>query len=532
MFDGSIYKRCACKEPALDATGAPVLDGNGKPKTRQIGSDCKLLKRSNHGSWYYYVKLPDGPGGKRRRPRKGGFSSQEEAKKEGQKLWDEDRAGQDVDSKETVAQYLRRWFSKRVDLKRSTRSDYHDILEKVFIPALGHLLMRDLRTRHVQEVFAGIWAENELRENNRIAAQQAKAACEAAHKAWRHASKPRPPGLRERWYTARAALKEARTKPRQDTGPGRQLKFLKTLSGALKAAVVEKLITENWCDAVVLPTYERPEALVWTDARVARWKETGEKPSPVMVWTPEQTGRFLDEVVEHPLYPMWHLQVFRGTRRGESCGLPWTETDLTTGIIRVAEQLVTDSSYEVWEDTPKSRSGKRALRLDSATHQLLVAVREYQQARRAEHEKAGTWVNSGRVFTQDNGEPYHPDYVSQVFDRIIKRLGLPPIRLHDLRHCAASLSLASGLSMKAIQVLLGHSSYSLTADTYTSLMPQFEQAAADAPLALVPRQSADAQSPEPDKPRLALVPTDPDPVPTGPVAVPTEEAAVLTGVAA
>jgi integrase len=71
----------------------------------------------------------------------------------------------------------------------------------------------------------------------------------------------------------------------------------------------------------------------------------------------------------------------------------------------------------------------------------------------------------------------------------MKKLNLPPVRLHDLRHCAATLSLAAGLHMKAIQTLLGHSSYSLTADTYTSVLPQFEEAQAEAPLALVPRKS-------------------------------------------
>ncbi|MFE9941843.1 tyrosine-type recombinase/integrase [Streptomyces hirsutus] len=53
--------------------------------------------------------------------------------------------------------------------------------------------------------------------------------------------------------------------------------------------------------------------------------------------------------------------------------------------------------------------------------------------------------------------------------------------MHDLRHCAATLSLAAGLHMKAIQKLLGHSSYSLTADTYTSVLPQSEEAQAEAP---------------------------------------------------
>ncbi|MEV6590228.1 tyrosine-type recombinase/integrase [Streptomyces acidicola] len=84
---------------------------------------------------------------------------------------------------------------------------------------------------------------------------------------------------------------------------------------------------------------------------------------------------------------------------------------------------------------------------------------------RKDPKKYGPYVDSGYVFTQADGRTWHPDSVSQAFKRLIKRLGLPPVRLHDLRHCAASLSLAASLSMKAIQSLLGHASYSLTADT-------------------------------------------------------------------
>ncbi|MFG2682829.1 tyrosine-type recombinase/integrase [Streptomyces sp. NPDC048392] len=507
MFDGSVYKRCKCTEPKLDDNGQPILDARDRPKTRELGASCPLLKKREHGTWYYYVKLPDGIGGQRRRPRKGGFLTQTKAKEAAQKLWDEAQGGVNVESKETVAQYLNRWHDKRVDLKRSTRSDYRDFIDRILIPALGHLSVRELRDRHIQEMFKQIWAINKIKEANRIAAQQAKAACDAAHQAWRKAPTPRPPELRQTWHQAREALKEARTKPRQDTGPGRQKKYLDCLSAALADAVTEKLITQNWAKLVTIPKYERPEALVWTDERVARWRATGEKPSPVMVWTPEQTGEFLDVAVEHPLYIMWHLMTFRAPRRGEATGLPWAELDMTKGVAHISEQLVTDSTNTVWEDTPKSSSGRRTVALDHATFALLTAWRDVQKAQRAEWEsKHHQWLNatpqerqalktydhpyvdSGKVFTLPDGRPHHPKNVSQAFDRFIKRLGLPPIRLHDLRHCAASLSLAAGLSMKAIQVLLGHSSYQLTADTYTSLMPQFEQAAADAPLDLVPRR--------------------------------------------
>ncbi|MGW2719744.1 tyrosine-type recombinase/integrase [Streptomyces sp. NPDC001492] len=497
MFDGSTYKRCKCTEPKLDEDGQPIIDANGKPALRELGSTCPLLKKRDHGSWYYYVKLPDGPGGKRRRPRKGGFLTQTKAKEEAQKLWDQAQGGIDVDSKETVAAYLDRWHAKRVDLKRKTRGDYHDFINRILKPALGHLPLRDLRDRHIQEMFQQIWAYNDIKKANREAAELAKLEYEAAHRAWRQAPTPRPPELRQAWDQAREALKAARAKPRQDTGPASQKKYLDCLAAALSDAVNEKLITQNWAKLVVIPKYERPQPLVWTDERVARWRETGEKPGPVMVWTPEQTGQFLDAAVNHPMYIMWHLMVYRAPRRGEATGLPWTELDLTKGVAYVSGQLVTDSHYNVWKDTPKSRSGRRAIALDYATLALLTAWRDVQKAQRAEWEdkhrqdptKYSPYVDSGYVFTRPDGRPHHPTNVSQAFGRFIQRIGFPPIRLHDLRHCAASLSLAAGLSMKAIQALLGHSSYQLTADTYTSLLPQFEQAAANAPVDLVPRRN-------------------------------------------
>ncbi|MFI9228703.1 tyrosine-type recombinase/integrase [Streptomyces rimosus] len=498
MFDGQTYKRCACKEPVLDDNGQPIINPDGKPKLRQIGSACPLLQKRDHGSWYYYLNLPDGPRGERRRPRKGGFRTQNEAKDAAQKLWAEAQGGIDVDSKETVAAFLRRWLRQRADLKRSTRRDYEDYVERIFIPALGHLQLRQLRQRHIQEMFEEIWELNKIKAANRLAAQQAEAECSDAYRAWKAAPTPRPPHLRQRWTEAKAALRSARQKPRRETGPGTQKKFRDTLSAALDAAVAERLIPENYTKGVTLPKYRRPEALVWTEARVARWRETGEIPGPVMVWTPEQTGQFLDGAVGHRMYPMWHLAAFRAPRRGEVVGLPWTEIDLDAKTFNIVTQLVKGSTYsDVWQETPKSYSGLRSATLDDATTQLLLAWREVQQAEReawekkheAEPDKYGPYVDSGCVFTTEDGSPHNPDNVSQAFDRLVKRLGLPPIRLHDLRHCAASLSLAAGLSMKAIQALLGHSNYSLTADTYTSLMPQFDTAAANAPVALVPRKT-------------------------------------------
>jgi len=99
------------------------------------------------------------------------------------------------------------------------------------------------------------------------------------------------------------------------------------------------------------------------------------------------------------------------------------------------------------------------------------------------------WTDSGKVFTREDGVPLHPASVSDRFRRLFDEAGLPPVRLHDLRHGAASLMLAAGVPMKVVQETLGHSSSALTADTYTSVYPEVAAEAAEAAAALVPRRS-------------------------------------------
>jgi Phage integrase family len=83
------------------------------------------------------------------------------------------------------------------------------------------------------------------------------------------------------------------------------------------------------------------------------------------------------------------------------------------------------------------------------------------------------------VFTRLNGDPMAPDWLSHYFRQLNDASGLPPIRLHDLRHGAASLALAVGADLKVVQDMLGHSSIVLTADTYTSVLPDVARRVAE-----------------------------------------------------
>ncbi|MEU7615373.1 tyrosine-type recombinase/integrase [Micromonospora rifamycinica] len=89
------------------------------------------------------------------------------------------------------------------------------------------------------------------------------------------------------------------------------------------------------------------------------------------------------------------------------------------------------------------------------------------------------------MFTRSDGEPINPNYATTRFRILVRRAGLPPVRLHDLRHGAASLAHEAGADLKTLQDLLGHSSIVITADTYTSVLPQIQRRCADATAQLV-----------------------------------------------
>lgn len=128
--------------------------------------------------------------------------------------------------------------------------------------------------------------------------------------------------------------------------------------------------------------------------------------------------------------------------------------------------------------------------LDAGT---VAALRAHRKQQMADRLAAGSsWVESDKVFCAEDGSPLDPNDVSDMFEDLTIEAGLPPIRLHDLRHGAASLMLAAGVDMKVVQETLGHSNIALTANTYTSTYPDLATAAAEATAAIVPRARRDA----------------------------------------
>ena len=224
-----------------------------------------------------------------------------------------------------------------------------------------------------------------------------------------------------------------------------------------------------------------PRAVVWTSARVEQWRRTGVRP-PVAVWTATQTGRFLQAIAEQRLYALYHLIALRGLRRGEAAGLRWCDIDLDARVATINQQLQQYDGHLVI-GPPKTTRSCRTIALDRTT---VAALRRHRLSQLAERDAAGVdYHDSGYVFTGLRGDPMAPDRISRLFRALAAEAGLPPIRLHDLRHGAATLALAAGVDLRVVQDMLGHCSIVLTADTYTSVLPTVAHKAAEQVAALV-----------------------------------------------
>jgi integrase len=141
--------------------------------------------------------------------------------------------------------------------------------------------------------------------------------------------------------------------------------------------------------------------------------------------------------------------------------------------------------WEATASTPKTEASDATVALDKDTVVVLKAWRKAQLAERLRWGKA--WTDTGHVFTAERGGPLHPDRITDIFEWAAFKAGLPPIRLHDLRHGAASIAHAAGADLKAISHLLRHSSITITADTYTSVFGEADSELAENMSRLAPR---------------------------------------------
>ncbi|WML64731.1 MULTISPECIES: site-specific integrase [Rhodococcus] len=164
-----------------------------------------------------------------------------------------------------------------------------------------------------------------------------------------------------------------------------------------------------------------------------------------------------------------------GLRCGEIAGLRWPDVDLGAGTLTIANSRARAGSRTV-EGEPKSAAGRRTLPILPALRVALEAARRRQQRERL---ALGPDYGAGAyVVSNEAGEPYSPEVISEYWRRHVRRAGVRPIRLHDARHTAATALHLQGVPVAVIAAWIGHSDGSFTLRTYAHSQHEALQAAA------------------------------------------------------
>lgn len=235
-------------------------------------------------------------------------------------------------------------------------------------------------------------------------------------------------------------------------GPRSVRLTLGRLKAAFEMAVDEGRLVRNVVKLVAPPEYTPGERATWSRTEVRR---------------------FLRVATKDRLHAAWRLSLY-GLRRGEVLGLRWSDIDLRAKTLTVNQARVL-VDYKVRIEPPKSRNGKRTLPLDD---ELVSALTELRKRQAKESETAGhayragledlDWYTAGDeyVVTDELGIPLHPESYSDEFTRLLKRAGLPKIRLHDSRHTTLSLMEKAGVPISIVSKWAGHYDAAFTMRTY------------------------------------------------------------------
>jgi integrase len=318
----------------------------------------------------------------------------------------------------TVEGWLDTWLKeyKKDNIRPTTYSSYEYIVRVHIKPNLGKALLRELRPEQVQKFY-----------NERKAS-----------------------GL-----------------------SSRTVRYIHTvLHEALEQAVKNNLVVRNVCKATTLPKQEKPE---------------------MRVLSVEEQNRFMNALSADKMGIIFKLDLATGMRKGELLALTWNNVDFKEGVIRVTRSLSRTRVNFDWESKetktaiiiqkPKTKKGERTIPLFDA---IMLDLKRYREAEREKFINLG-WddikikqhFKNGLVFTNELGGYIEPRNLSRKFYSLLKAAEIPRANVHCLRHSFATRLLEMGVSPKVVQEILGHSTITLTLDTYSHVMPELKKDAVD-----------------------------------------------------
>lgn len=187
----------------------------------------------------------------------------------------------------------------------------------------------------------------------------------------------------------------------------------------------------------------------------------------------EECRRFLAIARESQWFGLFSLALTTGMRPSEYLALRWSDIDWQRGAASVSRSIQETGSGWTFDDTKRERS-RRVVKLQSF---VLAALESLRNSHLLVNEGEPD-VGRGLIFRSDTGYPLKQRRVKREFRKLLASAGIRCIRLYDLRHTAATLAIAAGVSVKVISEQLGHASISFTLERYSHVLPSIQDEAA------------------------------------------------------
>jgi len=241
----------------------------------------------------------------------------------------------------------------------------------------------------------------------------------------------------------------------ENVGAYTVLKIHTVLHGALDRAVRLGALVNNPASLAIPPKEPTREMQIFDEGQISQMLVAAH-------------GNYLE--------PILHLAVTSGMRQMELLGLKWTDLDWINQSVRVERQLTKPIGKMVQFTQPKTRYGRRTVVL--GVQSIEVLRNRFNNQNEARQKACEKWVENGLLFTTRHGTPHHPRNLLRDFKIFLKKVGLPIIRFHDLRHTAASLMLNHGIPVMVVSRRLGHAKPSITLDVYGHMIPSMQIEAA------------------------------------------------------
>ncbi len=379
--------------------------------------------------------------------------------------------GYALDNRQTFAEYAAYVIDlkERTGVRSTTLDRYRGLLERINA-AIGHIKLTDLRPQHLNSFYKNL-AEPGLRSNG------SSATVKIDMVKWMKTHKTSRAKIAEKAGISAATMGVA------VRGEAIRTDKAEAIAGAMgkkvtdvftieqnRAPLSEKTVLEHHRLITTILAQAEKEMLVPYNAAAKATPPKVERHDP-NYFQPQQIAAILDALEREPL--KWqlitHLLIVTGCRRGEIMGLQWDKVNFERNRVKIDKSLVSSKSKGIYLGNTKT-SDIRYLNLPAETMDLLRLHKREQL--RLQIANGDRWMNTGFVFTQDNGQHMNPDSITCWLREFSARHDLPHINPHAFRHTVASVLLANGTDIVTVSKQLGHASVNTTESFYSHIIEE------------------------------------------------------------